>query len=180
MLSVIRILFNLAAVLSLLLFIAILALWWHNQSGDREELFYFGASHCYVLDARPGSLGVDRSTYSPDGSFLTEFRPTGPGSGMHLLHEKSPGWSEIPWPGWSISNTVDLAFGGPTVCLSARYSALALALSMLPLCYLLRLIRRHRTYGPGKCRRCGYDLRASGDRCPECGTKIQPPEGIAT
>ena len=50
------------------------------------------------------------------------------------------------------------------------------SLPSLGLVLVIRGRRRERRWGvEGRCRQCGYDLRASKDRCPECGTEIVHP-----
>ena len=52
--------------------------------------------------------------------------------------------------------------------------AFALSLFLLPIGLLAGFVVRDLLWPPvpwGCCRRCGYDLRATPDRCPECGTE---------
>ena len=60
------------------------------------------------------------------------------------------------------------------------YWALVLLSALLPLYVMSRLpgvLRRRRRLKRRLCVECGYDLRASKDRCPECGAVILPPVG---
>ncbi len=78
--------------------------------------------------------------------------------------------------------------GNPVTCqydryfrVSVPYWFIALAFLVIPTIWWFsyRRRRRIRTLPKNRCVRCGYDIRASRERCPECGTPVsaQPPEG---
>jgi hypothetical protein len=60
----------------------------------------------------------------------------------------------------------------PYIALMVPYWSLASLAGLLTLIALLRVLRRKRAEFHGHCLSCGYDLRFSRDRCPECGSLI--------
>src|SRR2546421_2653500 len=46
---------------------------------------------------------------------------------------------------------------------------LFVASAIVPALYGVRWWRKRSRYAEGRCQKCGYDLRASSERCPECG-----------
>jgi hypothetical protein len=57
-------------------------------------------------------------------------------------------------------------------CLTLPHWLLLVVLGVLPVIRITRFIRRRRQHREGCCQTCGYDLRATPDRCPECGTVV--------
>jgi uncharacterized iron-regulated membrane protein len=61
-------------------------------------------------------------------------------------------------------------FGWKQIVMSAWLPALPPVIVLGVWAWMFRRRRRHRRVTGGCCVHCGYDLRATLDRCPECGT----------
>jgi hypothetical protein len=128
-----------------------LARWWEYKA--------FRAKH--GIAPPPSGLSYDRLRTQPvRASFL----------GFRYLHEEgglTDVWMQVPGERALQSKTTVQSVVIP-------YWFLAALAAVLPMGWATagrRQRRRQRWLAAGLCRICGYDLRASPDRCSECGTE---------
>jgi hypothetical protein len=95
---------------------------------------------------------------------------------------KASGWSRIRESRWNPPARSRLYLmatwrGSPfdTMWLSSislPYPLIVLAMTVPWMIHYYRRTKRNRQKALNLCRQCGYDLRASPSRCPECGTIV--------
>ena len=141
-----RYIFNGLAVLSLLIFLAMGVLWGRMKPGS-DYLGYCSGHTCYQISA--SDVGIAYSWYQE-----------GAGYGWHCGHsiygEVGNGFLYQPLH-WS-----------PGFVVGLPYWVILLVTAPMPAAWLTMRLRRKRRRR-GHCPKCGYDIRVTPYRCPECG-----------
>jgi hypothetical protein len=124
--------------------------------GDVE--FWKSAEGLRILLTDPHWKESEATSYPLlDGTDAPVFAPVGLGWGRPVLRPDTDtpegGWAVIPL--WLVASVF----------------------AVLPVVWLVRRASGARRARTGCCRVCGYDLRATPGRCPECGT-APPPRAV--
>jgi hypothetical protein len=167
---------NFAATISLL--ICVLAATFAVRGIWRTDWVSYGGTSCTAMAASIGSsawlsfwfdAGVERTGFAAASETPRSGYFDGPPTG------------EIDWLGFSAHSgrtdpSTNSRFGGnrPYLTVIVPHWMTALLAGVLPATWATRTYRARR-YAAGRCRRCGYDLRATPDRCPECGESPAQP-----
>jgi hypothetical protein len=183
-----RILFNLACIISLVLMLLFIAAWIRSyQGGDRIQ-YLAATSHASGTDQIKYDWMMYRGglhlRFSSDKNMLmVESRHAGDADGWSVDRgfRVTQGSPEIPgspsYLGFAFVEKHSPLSPAPARAMQMRSLecviplwSLVLLLGILPAVWFPITLRRRRRARQGHCPACGYDLRASPDRCPECGS----------
>ena len=181
LLLMLRRLFTLASALSLLLFATTAALWVLSFRGctglsvvdDTDP----GDAHWRDFFVYRGKAGTLTAGYDAGMSNVDSFETRG-------RHRQ---WRFVGKPPWLVENAVGFAeegmvdwqFAGISTAEShggywqilVPFWFVPVTFAPLPAWWALAMIRGRARRS--RCRKCGYDLRATPDRCPECGSAVR-------
>jgi hypothetical protein len=169
-----RILLNAATAVSLVLCLTTVVLW--VRSYWRWEYVVYGTSHRHTaVHSRAGQFLF--RTERPESGTLWP-RPTFFGKSLATERSDDRLTKNPSGFAWYAGRVVVLHTDEESDLINAVAPAwfISLALAALPCARTARSAwRRFRPAAEGHCPACGYDLRATPDRCPECGTPTPAP-----
>ena len=167
---------------STLLFIATIADWIHSINNSETYIVLRGRD-VWAIDNYNGEIALWKGTLIPQVNYPQRSwhehweRPNAKKTGEFSV-DVFVG-SEIAFAGFILTTerhfpTTDRSILSQHVCphigVAIPLWFPTLLFGGLPGLAVFNFIRRARRRESGLCRICGYDLRASPDRCPECGT----------
>jgi hypothetical protein len=178
---VLRRLFTLLSALSLVLFVAVVVLWVRSyQVYDLVAFDAFGRSlslrtfnHAVVVEWTSRPYRTPRWVTEPlryRQPFREFVRPQ-----HHVYTDASGRPHYYAWLGFSLQPWYHQAPGDPRydcwfTTVGVPYYFLAIVTGLSPAVQARRWLRHRRRVRLRLCPSCGYDLRATPGRCPECGT----------
>jgi hypothetical protein len=183
------ILLNIVSVLLLALCAATLILWIRGGSGVVDLFSHFhetrtSTSTTMVLHFRQLQLGGDAISINRDDYAYVIGAPDVPFWSAPLpstwRYDRASPNSSIAMPNRSMIDDLKFlyrpdrssrpGFARTGYCVRLPYRLLLPFFATAPGWRLIRHARRRQLLRLGFCSACGYDLRATPDRCPECGT----------
>jgi hypothetical protein len=171
-----RRLFNLAAAVSLLLCVISAALWVRGRTTWKFEGLTFNTRHDqgerhHSIETSPFGWKVSYHRLSGRPRLHLRWLPYSGASGHRDLWYGETGTSGFAGVWWYAGKPRGDG-AGPMYELFVPHWLSALMTSILPAVWLMRWQKRRAGNVRGNCLTCGYDLRATPERCPECGVEV--------
>lgn len=179
-----RRLFMLVSALSMLMCMGTCALWVRGYVVE-DSVTWQRADARRVLRSTPGNFIVDLNVSNwPGGGMGLRYAREAPnrwavaaaksdaytlsvGPRDHLVSWNWGGFAWWQWQGWSGNSIATLVIPAWSVVAATVFPPFAWGLARIRWSHARRRL--------GHCPVCGYDLRATPDRCPECGTETKNP-----
>jgi hypothetical protein len=152
--------------------------WWRSYAVHRTLFVFADNGRAISLTSWDGQIHIlvttmhagPQRSWSLDWVAIRRDNDPDPPAHLRLVENLSPMQMEHDF-GWARYQAGDLMLSTASGALLTTPHWMWLALALLvPAVRVTRTVVGRRRFAEGHCQVCGYDLRATPDRCPECGT----------